>query len=60
VNDIVFADVVIIEKVSILKVLLTIKNLFDGSHVKKLKEVSVQILSTNYTNFHEQKMFKFV
>ena len=35
-------DVVIIEKISIFKVLLHIKNLFDGSHVKKLKEVSVQ------------------
>ena len=35
-------DVVVIEKISILKVLLHIKNLFDGSHVKKLKEVSAQ------------------
>ena len=35
-------DVVIIEKVSIPKVLLHIKNLFDGSHVEKLKEVSVR------------------
>ena len=34
-------DVVMIEKVSILKVLLNIKNLFAGSHVKKLKEVSM-------------------
>ena len=33
-------DVVIIEKVSILKVLLNINNLFKGTHVKKLKEVS--------------------
>ena len=35
-------DVVIIEKLSIFKVLLNIKNLFDGSHVKKLKEVTVK------------------
>ena len=41
-------DVVIIEKINILKVLLNIKNLFDGSHVKKLKEVSVK-----RTNFLE-------
>jgi YegS/Rv2252/BmrU family lipid kinase len=34
-------DVVIIEKVSILKVLLNIQNLFKGAHVKNLKEVSV-------------------
>ena len=34
-------DVVIIEKVSVLKVLLNIKNLFKGTHVKKLKEVSM-------------------
>jgi len=34
-------DVVMIEKVSILKVLLNIKNLFKGTHVKKMKEVSV-------------------
>ena len=34
-------DVVMIEKVSILKVLLNIKNLFKGLHVKKLKEVSM-------------------
>ena len=34
-------DVVIIEKVSIWKVLLNIKNLFKGLHVKKLKEVSM-------------------
>jgi len=33
-------DVVIIEKVSIRKVLMNIKNLFDGTHIKKLKEVS--------------------
>ena len=33
-------DVVTIEKVSILKVLLNIKNLFKGAHVKKMKEVS--------------------
>ena len=35
-------DVVVIEKVSVFKVLLHIKNLFDGSHVKKLKEVSMK------------------
>ena len=35
-------DVVIIEKISIPKVLLNIRNLFDGSHVEKMKEVSVQ------------------
>ena len=34
-------DVVMIEKVSILKVLRNIKNLFKGLHVKKLKEVSM-------------------
>jgi len=34
-------DVVLIEKVSIPKVLLNIKNLFKGLHVKKLKEVSM-------------------
>jgi diacylglycerol kinase family enzyme len=34
-------DVVMIEKVSILKVLLNIKNLFKGAHVKKMKEVSM-------------------
>ena len=39
-NDGLF-DVVMIEKVSILKVLLNIKNLFTGAHVEKLKEVSV-------------------
>ena len=39
-------DVVIIEKVSIIKVLLNIKNLFKGLHVKKLKEVSMY--RTNY------------
>jgi len=39
-NDGLF-DVVVIEKVSILKVLLNIRNLFKGTHVKKLKEVSV-------------------
>ena len=44
-NDGLF-DVVIIEKVSISKVLRHIKNLFDGSHVKKLKEVSV--IRTDY------------
>jgi len=40
-NDGLF-DVVIIEKISIPKVILNIKNLFDGSHIKKLKEVSVK------------------
>jgi len=39
-------DVVVIEKISILKVLMSIKNLFKGTHVKKLKEVSVS--RTNY------------
>ena len=39
-------DVVIIEKVSIPKVLFNIKNLFKGLHVKKLKEVSMT--RTNY------------
>ena len=33
-------DVVLIEKVNILKVLLNIKNLFKGLHVRKLKEVT--------------------
>ena len=33
-------DVVLIEKVSVLKVLRNIKNLFKGTHVKNLKEVS--------------------
>ena len=44
-NDGLF-DVVMIEKVSILKVLLNIKNLFKGAHVKNLKEVSMY--RTNY------------
>ena len=39
-------DVVIIEKVSVLNVLLNIKKLFKGDHVKKLKEVS--LIRTNY------------
>jgi len=39
-NDGLF-DVVTIEKASIPKILLNIKNLFDGSHITKLKEVSV-------------------
>ena len=39
-------DVVMIEKVSIFKVLLNIKNLFTGDHVKKLKEVS--FIRTDY------------
>ena len=41
-----FFDVVIIEKVGIFKVLLNISNLFKGTHVKKMKEVST--LRTNY------------
>ena len=45
-------DVVMIEKVSIFKVLMNIKNLFDGSHVKKLKEVS--IVRTNYLEITSQ------
>ena len=39
-------DVVMIEKISIPKVLLNINNLFKGTHVKKMKEVSVK--RTNY------------
>jgi len=39
-NDGLF-DVVVIEKVSVLKVLRNIKNLFKGTHVKNLKEVSM-------------------
>ena len=39
-------DLVIIEKVSVLKVLRNIKNLFKGTHVKNLKEVSMY--RTNY------------
>jgi len=39
-NDGLF-DVVMIEKVNIFKVLLNIKNLFKGTHVQKLKEVSM-------------------
>ena len=39
-------DIVMIEKVSILKVLFNIKNLFKGTHVKNLKEVSM--FRTNY------------
>ena len=35
-------DVVIIEKVSIPKVLLNIKNLFNGLHVKKMKEATMK------------------
>ena len=46
-NDGLF-DVIMIEKVSIFKVLLNIKNLFKGTHVKKLKEVT-----TNRTNYLE-------
>ena len=34
-------DIVLIEKVSIFKVLLNIKNLFKGTHVNNLKEVSM-------------------
>ena len=44
-NDGLF-DVVMIEKVSVLKVLRNIKNLFKGTHIKNLKEVSV--CRTNY------------
>jgi YegS/Rv2252/BmrU family lipid kinase len=39
-------DVVLIEKVTVLKVLLNIKNLFKGLHVKKLNEVSM--IKTDY------------
>ncbi len=39
-NDGLF-DVVVIERVSIVKVLQNIKNLFKGTHVKNLKEVSM-------------------
>jgi len=45
-------DVVIIEKVSIPKVLLNIKNLFKGTHVKILKEVSVN--RTNYLEINTE------
>jgi len=45
-------DVVMIEKVSILKVLLNIKNLFKGTHVKKLKEVSM--FRTNYVEINSE------
>jgi len=44
-NDGLF-DVVITEKISATKVMLNIKNLFMGTHVKKMKEVSVY--RTNY------------
>ena len=44
-NDGLF-DVVMIENVGIFKVLLNIKNLFEGAHVRKLKEVSMY--RTNY------------
>jgi diacylglycerol kinase family enzyme len=47
-------DIVLIEKVSIPKVLLNIKNLFKGLHVKKLKEVSMvrtNCLEINTTPF---------
>jgi diacylglycerol kinase family enzyme len=50
-NDGLF-DVVVIEKVSIFKVLLNIKNLFNGSHVKKLKEVSMY--RTNYMEINTE------
>ena len=45
-------DVVMIEKVSIPKVLLNIKNLFMGTHVKKLKEVSM--FRTNYLEINTE------
>ena len=45
-------DVVMIEKISIHKVLFHIKNLFMGTHVKKLKEVSVQ--RTNYLEINTE------
>ena len=45
-------DVVLIEKVSIPKVLLNISNLFKGDHVKKLKEVSM--VRTNYLEIHTE------
>lgn len=38
-NDQLF-DVIMIEKVSKLKVILNVKNLFNGSHVEKIKEIS--------------------
>ena len=45
-------DVVMIEKVSIPKVLLNIKNLFKGTHVKKMKEVSM--FKTNYLEINTE------
>jgi len=45
-------DVVMIEKVSILKVLLNIKNLFKGTHVKNLKEVSMN--RTEYLEIYSE------
>ena len=45
-------DVVMIEKVSILKVLLNIKNLFKGLHVKNMKEVSMN--RTNYLEINTE------
>ena len=53
-NDGLF-DVVIIEKVNILKVLLNIKNLFNGTHVVKLKEVTVN--RTNYLEIETKPFF---
>jgi YegS/Rv2252/BmrU family lipid kinase len=50
-NDGLF-DVVMIEKVSVIKVLLNIKNLFEGAHVKKLKEVSM--MRTNYLEINTE------
>jgi YegS/Rv2252/BmrU family lipid kinase len=44
-NDGLF-DVVVIKKVSVPRVLLNIKNLFKGAHVKKMKEVSM--IRTDY------------
>jgi len=45
-------DVVMIEKVSVFKVLLNIKNLFKGDHVKQLKEVSTK--RTDYLEINAQ------
>ena len=45
-------DVVFIEKLSVLKVLLNINNLFKGIHVKNLKEVST--FRTNYLEINAE------
>jgi len=45
-------DVVIIEKVSIFKVLLNINNLFKGTHVKNMKEIST--FRTNYLEINTE------